>query len=203
MKNICVKERRGKRRKMKYITVFFFDKYILDLKKLKSIGVDEGECKITTKRGYEYYLKNYKFHRKGKAAIIEDDEKEYWVNGKRHCLHGPAVIKKLSDFDNFYNGVRRLYRPGKLHRDDKCKRYDITGVSEFEHLYYIDGVKYEESDYKQESKKKLQEKYFKIWYNNCEAKGGVIFKINIMKELDAIEKLHENENFYIIKYYKE
>jgi len=60
---------------------------------------------------------------------VHNDKTEWWQNGKRHRLDGPAVE---------YSGSKEWYQNGKLHRLDGPAYEGREGTKE----WYIDGKYY-------------------------------------------------------------
>ena len=82
-------------------------------------------------------------------VIYSDGSKEWWVNGKRHRIDGPAV--------EYANGNKFWYINGKRHREDGPAIEGHNGKG----LFYLNGVKYSKKEFQQwiaknELNKKLQ-----------------------------------------------
>ena len=96
------------------------------------------------------WRRNEKLHRIGMPAIIRDsNNEEWWVNGIRHRVDGPALTNRIGKFwyrnglrhrddgpsQNYTYGHKEWYHNGVLHRKDGPAIINTRGKE-----WWVDGV---------------------------------------------------------------
>lgn len=85
--------------------------------KITMLG-DHCYC-VEDKEGTKKYYFCHLLHRHGFPAIIKaNGEEEWYLNGERHRIDGPAVIHQAKNSDGSSNKGEYWYRHGKSHRED-------------------------------------------------------------------------------------
>lgn len=82
---------------------------------------------IEYKDGHKEYFINGKRHRLDGPAIETADRKEYWIEGKRHRLDGPAIERDNGDKEYWVKSLRHRIDGPAIEQANGYKEYWIDG----------------------------------------------------------------------------